>query len=264
MTLIKIVINGDEEPDDFELRVTGPSPSDTVTPMLSGVAVELEPGAYVASEADLVGPLAKYESRGWTGDCESDGSVTLAYGDHKVCTIINIDPRPKLTLIKIVIGGTASPNDFNLAVVTDPGGVVTAVLSGVKNDFDPGDYIATEVNLPGYAPGTWSGDCDPDGSVTLEAVPPELPLIIDDLTCTITNVATTTTTTPGRTTTTGGFETTTTDPGGTTTTTLVLGPDLPDTGAGHLFPILLGGLGLLLLGAGFVLLAPRQRPQWVM
>ncbi len=265
LTLIKVVIGGDAEPDDFGLIVTGPGTTGTVTPMLSEVSAEFEPGDYVASEGDLVGDLALYISRGWTGDCDAEtGAVTLAYGDHKTCTITNVDPIPKLTLIKIVIGGNASPDDFNLAVLTDPGGVVTAVLSGVKNDFAPGDYIATETNLPGYAPGSWTGDCDPDGSVTLAAIPPEFPLVIDDLTCTITNIATTTTTTGGGTTSTQQLRTTTTtDPGGTTTTTLVLGANLPNTGGGQLIPILLGGFGLMLLGAGLILLAPRRQPRWV-
>jgi len=239
--------------------------------MLSEVSAEFEPGDYVASEGDLVGDLALYISRGWSGDCnEETGAVTLAYGDHKTCTITNVDPIPKLTLIKFVVGGNALPDDFNLAVLTDPGGVVTAVLSGVKNDLAAGDYIATETNLPGYAPGVWGGDCDPDGSVSLAAIPPEFPLEIDDLTCTITNIATTTTTTSGGTTTTGPERrqtTTTTDPGTTTTdpgatTTLVLGADLPDTGAGNLLAALIGGLGLILLGAGLVLLAPRRQPRW--
>jgi LPXTG-motif cell wall-anchored protein len=95
-------------------------------------------------------------------------------------------------------------------------------------------------------------------------------LVIDDLTSTITNIATTTTTTGGTTTTGAGTTTTqqlrtttTTDPGGTTTTTLVLGANLPNTGGGQLIPILLSGFGLMLLGAGLILLAPRRYPRWV-
>ncbi len=86
-------------------------------------------------------------------------------------------------------------------------------------------------------------------------------MVIDDLTSTITNIATTTTTTGGTTKT--GAGTTTTQQLRTTTTTLVLGANLPNTGGGQLIPILLSGFGLMLLGAGLILLAPRRYPRWV-
>ncbi len=129
---------------------------------------------------------------------------------------------------------------------------MTAVLPGVTNDFDPGDYTATEGTVPRYVPGVWSGACESDGSVTLRPVTPENQ---DNLTCFITNIATSTTQ-QLRT-------TTTTDPGETTTTTLVLRANLPNTGGGQLLPILLAGFGLALLGAGLILLAPRRHPRWV-
>ena len=182
-----------------------------------------------------------------------------------------------MTLVKTVIGGIVTDPDAFLLVVlgplpgNPPPPTETAMVSGVPQVFAPGDYQASETPLPLYAPGDWGLDCNADGTITMVAG--------IDYVCTITNIdpgtttttqgttTTTPTTTPPTTvpgtTTTAGFETTTTDPGGTTTTTLVLGPDLPNTGAGHLFPIWLGSLGLLMLGAGLVLLAPRNRPQWV-
>lgn len=253
LIITKTVIGGDAAPDDFELRVT-PRDGDPI-PMLSGVELEMEPGDYQAAET----LLDKYVADPWGGDCDEEGRVTIEWGDHLECTITNTDPYPKLTLIKIVVGGDAEPDDFDLAVTAVVGGAITSVLSGERTDFEAGDYVASEANLVGYAAGEWGGDCAADGSVTLRPVTAE---VQDDLVCTITNVATTTTTTISSTTVTDGTVPTT--EGGTTTTTTTPGDlELPRTGGGGYLPMLLGGLGLALLGAGLVLLAPRRQPRWV-
>jgi Prealbumin-like fold domain len=82
----------------------------------------------------------------------------------------------KLTVTKIVVnngGGTAQPNDFLLKVGN------TSVLSGVANDFAPGNYVVSETNLTNYSAGSWGGDCAANGSISLVAG--------DVKSCTITN-----------------------------------------------------------------------------
>jgi LPXTG-motif cell wall-anchored protein len=78
-------------------------------------------------------------------------------------------------------------------------------------------------------------------------------------TTTTTTIAETTTTLDGETTTTTQPQQTTTSAGGPTTTAAG-GPDLPNTGgAGNLMSVLLGGMGLLLIGVGFLVLADERR-----
>ncbi|MGH3080487.1 MAG: prealbumin-like fold domain-containing protein, partial [Gaiellaceae bacterium] len=49
----------------------------------------------------------------FSGDCDSSGTVTLAYGDEKTCTITN-KRKPKLTVVKVIEGGNGAA--FDLAV----------------------------------------------------------------------------------------------------------------------------------------------------
>ena len=81
----------------------------------SDVPVALPPGSYVASETEVAG----YVAGSWGGDCAADGSVTLAAGENKTCTITNDDLPSTLTLIKTVInddGSTAAVDDFALFI----------------------------------------------------------------------------------------------------------------------------------------------------
>ncbi len=264
LTVTKLVFGGIASPNDFNLQVDG-------TPVNSGDQNPFSADIHMVTETQLEG----YTITIWSGDCSGEGGegevdMTGAEpGEAFTCTITNIDPSPFLTVDKTVIGD-GDPNSFNLQV--DGQGV----LDEQQNQFPPGTYLVSETNLAGYNVGDWNEDCAADGSVSLEVIDAQSEPGSWFYLCTITNVSTTTTTTTttttvapttatqGGTATTRGFTaTTTTDPGGTTTTTLVLGPDLPNTGAGNLFPIWLGGFGLMLLGAGLVLLSPRNRPQWV-
>ena len=57
------------------------------------------------------------------GDCAATGSITLAAGDVKTCTITNTFKAPKLTVKKLVDntgGGTKQPGDFPLFVDGTP------------------------------------------------------------------------------------------------------------------------------------------------
>ena len=89
--------------------------------------------------------------------------MTVAAGDEPVtCSITNDDIAPTLTLLKTVIGGTATADDFQPQI----DGV--DVEWGVANEVTPGDHVASEIfDIPGYEAVAWGGDCAPDGSVTV-------------------------------------------------------------------------------------------------
>ena len=109
LTLVKYVVNdngGTLQVIDFPLFVNG-------NQVTSSVANTLPPGSYTASETQQPG----YAASVWGGDCSADGTVTLALGENKTCTITNNDIAPKLHLRKIVVndnGGTATVADFTL------------------------------------------------------------------------------------------------------------------------------------------------------
>src|SRR5207247_7501765 len=60
----------------------------------------------------------------------ANGTITLAPGDNKTCTITNDDKAATLTLVKTVVnndGGTKTPSDFSLFVNGSP--VTTGVAA---------------------------------------------------------------------------------------------------------------------------------------
>jgi hypothetical protein len=168
ITLTKTVINDDGgtlEKSDFETYLDGePVPWDISQPTISGT--------HTVAEATYAGYLAS----GWSGDCASDGTITLSLGEHATCSITNDDIAPTLTLTKTVIndnGGDAALGDFQayLQGVPVPWGVPQPVVSGT--------YTVSETSPPGYSASPWSTDCAPDGIVTLA--------IGQNKTCSITN-----------------------------------------------------------------------------
>lgn len=167
LTVTKVVVNdngGTKQVSDFPLFVDA-------TPVTSGVQNGFNAGAYTVSETQASGYTSTV-----TGDCSSNGSVTLAIGDTKSCTITNNDVAPTLTLVKTVInnnGGNNVVSDFTLKIDS------TTVTSGVPIAVNAGTHTASEISLPGYTPSAWGGDCDTNGSVTLNPG--------DAKTCTITN-----------------------------------------------------------------------------
>lgn len=155
LTVIKQVINdhgGTAQVSDFTLYVG-------TTTVTSGQTVTLDAGTYAISESG--GPSGYTAS--FSGDCDANGSVTLAVGATSTytCTLTNDDVEPKLTVTKTIQGGTAQISDFPLFVGN------TQVTSGVQNGFSVGSYTVSEVagNLPYIA--TIAGDCASDGSLTL-------------------------------------------------------------------------------------------------
>ena len=179
LVVIKHVINdngGTSTAAAFSLHVTSSSSDVVGSPAAgseTGTIYKLNQGTYVVGENT---PITGYIMTSISGDCNSIGSVLVTPGATSTCTITNDDIQPKLTLTKIVVndnGGNAVVSDFPLSVGS------TTVTSGVQSGFNVGTYTASELNLPGYTAGTWTGDCATNGSFTLSSG--------DVKACTITN-----------------------------------------------------------------------------
>ncbi len=168
ITVTKVVNNthgGNAAPNDFNLTLEGNAIS-------SGVAVPVNPGTYTGAETLLSG----YAFEGFSGDCDSNGDITVALGQSKTCTLTNSDQQAYIIVNKTVVnnnGGTASANNFNLTVDGH------AVSDEVAYAVNPGTHTAGETSLPGYAAGAWGGDCNLAASVTVA--------LGETKTCTITN-----------------------------------------------------------------------------
>src|SRR5207247_6827637 len=106
-----------------------------------------------------------YTASAWGGDCAANGTITLAPGDNKTCTITNDDKAPKLILVKTVIndnGGTKTPSDFSLFVNGSP--VTTGVAVTLSANVL---YITTDAPAPGYTPSACGGAFAADAAVPL-------------------------------------------------------------------------------------------------
>lgn len=168
LKLIKKVVNdngGTAVASDFTASVDG-------TAKNWNTAITLTAGSHTVSETNLAG----YAASTWSGDCSTDGKVTLELGDNKVCTITNDDIAPTLKLIKKVVndnGGTAIADDF------------TPSIDGIAKSWNTvitlnaGSHTAAETTVAGYQASAWSGDCNANGGITLA--------VGDSKTCTITN-----------------------------------------------------------------------------
>jgi uncharacterized repeat protein (TIGR01451 family) len=136
-----------------------------------------DPGTYAVTETLGNGDaIPSGWSSAFSGDCDGNGSVSLAYGDEKTCTVTN-SKLPILTVVKEVVGGIKSPGDFQIGVSgnnpspsTFPGSAQgTVVILG------PGAYDVSETEDPRYT-ASYSADCK-DGSIDYG----------ESKTCTITN-----------------------------------------------------------------------------
>ena len=110
LTLITNVVNkykGTNQPGDFQLSINGPDGQKNVT---TGVPINVDPGQYIATAADING----YLSSPWGYQCDASGTVSVATGDNKTCMIEFDDPPPpNLSCADTIImldrtGGSAS------------------------------------------------------------------------------------------------------------------------------------------------------------
>ena len=140
LTVIKTVVNdngGDAVAGDWDIHVkTGDPAADVIgSPAAgseTGTTYTLDAGDYAVSETG--GPDG-YSFDGFTGDCDTDGLVTLANGDDVTCTVTNNDQPAKLIVKKVVInddGGTKTAADFSFQV---NGGSATAFEADGQNDL---------------------------------------------------------------------------------------------------------------------------------
>ncbi|HSE32819.1 MAG TPA: hypothetical protein VLA93_14695, partial [Pyrinomonadaceae bacterium] len=156
LTVTKVVVNdngGTKQISDFPLFVD----SNSVT---SGQQITSTVGSHTVSETTDAGYTSTIG-----GDCASNGSITLAAGDVKECTITNDDKPATLKIIKHVIndnGGTAVAADFTL----DSGGTNDSPDNfagaegpgGTDVTLDAGSYTVSESGPSGYS-ASYSADC---------------------------------------------------------------------------------------------------------
>ncbi|WP_125777696.1 VWA domain-containing protein [Antribacter gilvus] len=159
LTLVKEVDPGTSGstagPADWTLTATpqGIEGQDTVfgpgDPAAEGgvAAVEVEPGAYALSETGPPG----FTPGAWAcADADGalavvDGVVEVASGADVTCTIVNTAVAPRLTLVKEVAGGPATPQDWTLNAtgpVTISGASGSTAVSGVA--VPVGTYVLSE------------------------------------------------------------------------------------------------------------------------
>lgn len=167
--VVKSVVNdngGDAVETDFTFKL------DDAVSMVHDTAVETLAGLHEVSEDFFTG----YEASVWGGDCDTDGSITLALDQDATCTIENDDQQSYIIVDKTVVnddGGEAEANDFLLTVDGN------AVSDEEAYAVNPGEHTVSETNLDGYSAGVWGGDCDENGDVTVAQG--------ETATCTITN-----------------------------------------------------------------------------
>jgi hypothetical protein len=169
LTLVKTVKNdngGGLAAVDFPRFIDG-------IPVSWGVPVALDAGLHTATETAQAG----YAASAWGGDCAANGTITLALGETKTCTITNDDIAPTLKLVKTVTnnnGGTLSANDFPRFIDGNAvsWNVAVPVTAGVV-------HTASETTKAGYTASPWGGDCAANGTITLS--------VGDAKICTITN-----------------------------------------------------------------------------
>jgi Prealbumin-like fold domain len=190
LTVIKHVVNdngGSSTAGQFSMHVrhsgsdvSGKSP---FAGDESGTSRTLSAGSFNVSETG--GPSGYASSV--SGDCATNGDVTLALAQNKTCTITNNDIAPKLTVIKHVVNdnsGSATAGLFSMHVKLGGSDVsgkspFAGAESGVQRTLDAGSYVVSESDGPtGYA-ASISGACASNGAVTLAPG--------DVKSCTITN-----------------------------------------------------------------------------
>jgi len=127
------------------------------TTTYTSTTLYLPPGTYSLVEDDVDG----YTEGTWSctegllnNAAFDSGELTLAFGEQTVCTIINDDVAPTLTLTKTLVnddGGDLTIADFDIAIDG------TEVTSGVANTVASNTSInISELDVDGYTEGTWS------------------------------------------------------------------------------------------------------------
>ena len=158
LTVIKIVDNNDNPnftatPGGFQIHVMSGGSDVSGSPAAgtsSGTTYTLDAGAYTVSESG--GPSGYSVS--FSGDCNSDGSVSVTPGSARTCTITNAAPAPQtvtgsITIHKVWEGSPAGSADFSgdLGSFTLDGSTTSKTFSGL----DAGTYAVTEAGVAGWS-----------------------------------------------------------------------------------------------------------------
>jgi hypothetical protein len=125
-----------------------------------GVPQPVVSGTHTVSETALAG----YEAFPWGDGCSADGTITVAIDEDATCSVVNDDIAPTVTLTKTVVNdddGTATVLDFQAYLDGQP------VPWGVPQPVVSGTHTVSEALLFAYSSGSWGGDCDQQGNVTL-------------------------------------------------------------------------------------------------
>lgn len=162
------------------------------TTVTLGISATVSPGTYAVTETTD----SSYTTT-FSGDCDSGGNITLNLGDAKVCNITNEEKPSQLTVTKVVSGGSKVVSDFSLFVDATP------VTSGATNTFNSGSHTVSETPDPSYT-GTFTGDCNSSGVVTLVAGTTKSCTLTNTLSAVVPTVTSPTATSVGQTTATLG------------------------------------------------------------
>ncbi|MBI1872796.1 MAG: hypothetical protein HYS05_02770 [Acidobacteria bacterium] len=142
-------------------------------------------GAHTVSELAGTGTSLSDYLSAISDDCAADGSITLAAGDVKTCTITNTR-KPRLTVTKALVPAT-DPGKFNLQIDgttagtgsnVGNGGTTGVITLATLGAHTVGETAGTATLLNNYL-SVIGGACAANGSITLAAG--------DVKTCTITN-----------------------------------------------------------------------------
>ena len=191
LRVVKQVVNDDGDSaaaGDFSLHVKSGGADVAGSPQPGsegGTQYTLTAGSYTVSEDAVAGYAVRF-----SGDCDANGTVTLAAGEAKTCTVTNDDVAPTLTVVKHVVnddGGSASASDWTMHIragdppvdVTGKSPFTGAEDPGTERALAPGTYRVGESGGPEGYLGRFSGDCAADGTITLAAG--------ESKTCTLTN-----------------------------------------------------------------------------
>jgi uncharacterized repeat protein (TIGR01451 family) len=189
LRLNKILINdngGEAVLSDFILKADGTGSNDLsgTSPVSSGdIYGTLKADTFTLSET---GP-AGYAAGAWVciGGTQVGNQITIKNNEEATCTITNDDIAPTLSINKVCLPSSNGLERFNLQidgsnVTTDTvcGGSTNGQIEVTVGTHTVGETGGSGTNLSNYT-SVISGDCAPNGSVTLAAG--------DNKVCTITN-----------------------------------------------------------------------------
>lgn len=150
LTVTKIVSGSSEPISSFPLFVSNVT---TTSPVNSGQQYTINAGTWTVSETNKTGYTAAI-----TGDCTTNGTITLLPGDVKACTITNTRDTGAVTFEKLVNDGS-SVFGWTFTVKDANGTTVGTYHSGDSATLETGSYTVTESGGSHYAFQSTSGIC---------------------------------------------------------------------------------------------------------